>query len=133
MRYLLLLLSVLSLSSCSSDGPSTNYDLLTNRWYYESYTIAGTTVPYDGHESCGKDYIELLEGGAAFHVDVMDCEPIVSQGSWTREQNNLILSYDGEEPMSAKITKLTESKLQVKLTVPEMDLGQITITFNRIP
>jgi hypothetical protein len=133
MRYFLILLSVLSLISCSSDGPSTNYDLLTNRWYYESYTIAGTIIPYDGHEICGMDYIELLEGGAAYNVDVQDCELIVSEGSWTREQNNLILSYDGEGSMSAKITKLTENKLQVKLRVPEMELGQVVLTFVRVP
>lgn len=113
-------------AGCSSDddGAPIDYSKLAQQWYNVSSKTGGETYPYDGHEVCGKDYIDLAEDGTATIGDVVDCTgsaPVTDTetGSYYREGNVVTLVFGGfSDP--GTIEKLTATTLEVS-TVYDFD------------
>ena len=128
-KIFMLAVALCGLTACSSDddkaAPAVDLDNLTQRWYYKSYKVGGETVNYEGHESCGKDYIEFLDGGVAKDVDYFDCQqdPAVDTGTYTATEETLTINIDEVEVYELK--KLSASTLQIEGT-----LNGATITYN---
>ncbi|WP_298156355.1 lipocalin family protein [Flavobacterium sp.] len=110
--------AALLLASCSSDdngSSSIDQSLLHKKWYYVSYEVGGQNFPYDDHEACGKDYIELKADGTVRDVDVSECEEVVDQYNYTVDGNTITLSLAGVT-RAGKVLKLTGNTLQVEAT-----------------
>lgn len=110
--------AALLLASCSSDdngSSSIDQSLLQKKWYYVSYDVAGQNYPYDDHETCGKDYIELKAGGVVRDVDVLNCAEVVDEYSYSVDGNKIILSSQGVST-TGKVLNLTATTLQVQAT-----------------
>jgi len=107
------------LVSCGDDdaAPAVNLDNLQKRWYNVSTIFAGATVPYDGHESCGKDYTEFLANNAMKEVDVVDCQSDadVYEGTYSIADDKLTTAVAGET-LVYTIQKLNASSLELKTT-----------------
>lgn len=112
-------LALLCLTACSNDddSPDISLDQIAKRWYNVSYVVAGKTVPYDGHENCGKDYLEMLTGGGAKEVDIFDCqqEPKTANGTYTASDKTLTITLDGVMKVYT-IKKLNSKSLEIELT-----------------
>lgn len=106
------LLASFVLFSCSSDDDNPVNANIVGKWAFVNTVIGGVTIPYDDHEDCGKDYVELKADGTYVSIDVWDCEEIVDDsGTYTYEGNTITI--DGE---SAEVIKLTNSELSIKRT-----------------
>jgi hypothetical protein len=106
-----------ALASCSKDDDSVDKSKLLKKWYYVSYIYAGQTIAYPGHEACGKDYTEFMAGGVTQDVDVNGCDPYAAdiyEGTWALNGNKLTIDQSGEL-MTATVTKLTDTALQIKV------------------
>jgi hypothetical protein len=123
--FLLPILSLLMLSSCSSDDSVTvSEEKLTRKWYYKSYQANGTTDAYE-HLPCAKDYVEFLANGTYIEYYITNCNPTSignSTGSWILEGSTVAVAIDGEN-YSGKVTKLTTTDLQLTLTADYDDDG----------
>lgn len=100
--------------SCSSndDGATTSGEL-TGKWYYKEYKVFGETIPYGGHEACGKDYIQLNADGTGANVDVFSCVEDPAPFTYTRSGNNVTITSDGVTD-TGQITELSSTTLKVK-------------------
>ncbi|AWA29042.1 hypothetical protein HYN48_02480 [Flavobacterium magnum] len=116
-QIMLLGAATLLLASCSGDddngSSSIDQSLLQRKWYYVSYEVAGQTFPYDDHETCGKDYIELKTGGVVRDVDVVDCEEVVDQYTYTVSGNVITLTAAGVS-RTGKVLSLNAQTMQVE-------------------
>ena len=104
--------------SCSDDGPSTSGELI-GKWYFKETRVEGETIPYDGHEDCGKDYIQFNsnESGSGRSVDVFNCEEFDETFSFIRSGNNITLFYGGgggDPDLTSRITELSSTTLKIK-------------------
>ncbi len=99
-------------SDDNNDSSNTSGNLL-GKWFNKEWVVNGTTIPYDDHEECGKDYVEFLTATTGRYVDVWECEDDISSFIYEREGNTLILSAFGETA-SAQILELSSSKLRVQ-------------------
>lgn len=110
-------IALLCLTSCSNDddSPDINLDQIAKRWYNVSYVVAGKTVPYDGHENCGKDYLEMTAEGVAKEVDIFDCqqEPSTANGTYTTADKTLTITLNGI-PKVYTIKKLNSKSLEIE-------------------
>lgn len=86
-------------TSCGSDddAPAVSLENLQKRWYPVSTKYPGSNVPYDGHQSCGKDYTEFQANSAMRKVDVTDCQtdPTILTGTYTVTDNTLTTAVGG--------------------------------------
>jgi hypothetical protein len=118
-KLMSLAFALVCLASCSSDddAPSVNLDNLQKRWYNVSTIVGGQTVPYDGNESCGKDYLEFQASGLLREVDVYDCQedPDTTIGTYTAVESTLTTILDGET-ITYTISELNASGLRLKTT-----------------
>ena len=123
--FLLPILSLLMLSSCSSDDSiNVSEDKLIKKWYYKSYQANGTTEAYE-HLPCGKDYMEFLADGLYKEVYINECNPTsggTSTGSWVLEGSTVAVAIEGEN-YSGKVTKLSTTELQITLMADFDDDG----------
>ena len=111
--------------SCSSDdSDSLDYSKLTRKWYNVSERVGSTTIPYDDHEACGKDYIEFMDSNMGKFVDVYGCdggvESYESEFTWAREGKTLIIGGIEE----ATIRKLNSSTLEISTVYDYDDDGE---------
>lgn len=120
-KVLTLAMAALFLASCSSDDndePTINVDHLQKRWYPESTRLNdGDPQPYDGHESCGKDYTEFQANNAMREVDVVDCQtdPVVTTGTYNLQDETLTTSVGGTTVVYT-IKKLNANTLELETT-----------------
>ncbi|MEO5776339.1 MAG: lipocalin family protein [Flavobacterium sp.] len=110
----LAILSGLAFSCSSDDGPSTSGEF-TGKWYFKETRVGGETIPYDDHEVCGKDYIQFNADGTGKSVDVYNCAEFDEIFTYTRNGNNITLTFGGE-PSTVQITELSSTTLKVKST-----------------
>jgi hypothetical protein len=108
---------MLSCSNDDSSSSSVNMSLLARKWYYVSVTEGGVTTPYDGHEACGKDYIEFTTDGVVRQVDVFGCDEGTPQsleyaGTYTTSGNK-ITSVIWDQTETATVKTLNEGTLKV--------------------
>jgi hypothetical protein len=112
--FFYLVLSILILVSCSKEDavPTIDVSKLTKKWYPEAEIFLGETFPYEGHEECGKDFIEFFADGTYVDVDIFNCEASIGRSTWDLNGDNLNLNnpdlYDG-----MRITKLTDTVLEI--------------------
>jgi hypothetical protein len=116
-KLLSLAMAAALLMSCSDDdGPSVNMDELTGqKWYYNSYKVAGQTIPYDDNETCGKDYLEFFANGVVNDVDIWDCEPYVDSAAYNVTGKTITIIMDGDM-ITGTIKELTSKKLIIEDT-----------------
>jgi len=122
-------------ASCSDDDSSSvNMDNLEGKWYPVSTKVAGETIEYE-HETCAKDYIELLEGGVYKTYEVWGCEgntvtdSDTETGTYTTSGNKITITLNGD-PNTINVTKLTSSSLHVsyKYDMDEDGEDETTVT-----
>jgi hypothetical protein len=126
--------ALVCLASCSSDDdntPAVNLDNLQKKWYNVSTIIGGQTIPYDGNEPCGKDYLEFQAAGVLREVDVYDCQedPDATLGTYTAAQTTLTTVLDGET-ITYTIKTLNASSLQIATT---FNGAEITYVYTSTP
>lgn len=118
-KVLSLAIAILCLASCGSDddAPAVNLDNLQKRWYNVSTIVGGQTIPYDGNEACGKDYLEFQAAGVLKEVDVYDCQqdPDTTTGTYTAADKTLTTMLDGET-ITYTIKTLSASKMELVTT-----------------
>lgn len=122
-------------ASCSGDdseGSSVTESELLGKWYYSVRTAAGVEFEYDGHEPCGKDYVELLEGGTIHDVDVTGCEGGVQSdtdtGTWHLEGSLLHIAFPGEAERTVRVDRLDDSTMRVKFNQTS---GEVTVAMTQ--
>jgi len=121
--------AALFLASCSSDdSPSYEQSQLLKKWYNVSSVISGVEIPYQDHETCGKDYIEFLANGTANAVDVYSCEsgatPSVDNAPYALKGNKITV-ISGDDINELTIIKLNETTLHLKIRVDFDDDGDL--------
>lgn len=130
-------LAGMTVVSCSSDdsGPAPTID---GKWNQIKTVVrlnngSPTDIPYDGNQSgCDKDYIEFLTGGVFNDVVFIDpagpisCEEDkLPSGSWSKNNNMLTISNQGELSGNHEIVRLTNSELQIMMSG---QVGGVTTT-----
>ena len=115
-------------TSCGNDddGPAVNLEHLDHRWYPVSTKLGGVTVPYDGHESCGKDYTEFLTNGTVREVDYYDCQTdaATATGTYTAAEQTLTTTIEGEI-ITYDIDKLDAQNFEITTTFNGADITYI--------
>lgn len=124
------------LSSCSNDDDSSNHGNIVGKWAYHTFTTNnGTPIPYDDHETCGKDYLEFRSDNTFQEIDVWDCElDVIDFGTYTKNNNILTVVSDGYT-YTAEIVELTNSRLKLKMEDDDNGDGiddVIVVAFDRI-
>lgn len=121
-KLLSLCVAVLLLGACSSDddksSSAVNLDQLAKRWYPVSSKIGNNTIPYDGHLSCGKDYLEFTANSTVVRdVDYVDCQTdaVVSSGVYSVTNNTLTTTINNET-IVYDVKRLNSSALQMEAT-----------------
>lgn len=107
-----MLLTAITVISCSSSDDPTTSGELVGKWYYKEYRAGGETYPYEDHEPCGKDYVQFNADGTGVNVDVWDCELDAAPFSYTRSGNSISITSDGETD-TVQIVELSSTTLQV--------------------
>lgn len=120
------------LFSCSSDDDNSNPTSIVGKWANIDTVVDGTSIPYDDHEACGKDYVEFQSDNTYVNIDVLDCEEITDlSGNYSINGN--FITIDGE---TAEITQLTESRLSMKIWDEDFDdddeLDEVILNFERL-
>ncbi|ESU22593.1 hypothetical protein FEDK69T_18460 [Flavobacterium enshiense DK69] len=128
----------LSFASCNNDdngGSSSSTPSLEGKWI-----IAKQGMVMDGQESltnhqneCStkKDFMELKSGGIIKDVYYPeDCTADITNGSWSKNGNNVTISFEGEDPFTAQIVTLNETNLKVKFIDAETQMTLVAV-FNR--
>ncbi|HLR49636.1 MAG TPA: lipocalin family protein [Candidatus Sphingobacterium stercoripullorum] len=136
LKYLFLLLSVLTIISCSSDDNSTTGDI-EGEWKADSWHVSGTmeggsftmngidmseitvTFNQDGtYISDGEYFTVLVEfsmDGMEFSNEITNDNPF-SSGTWQKDGDNLIIKNTGDtEVYNYHIDRLTSNRLDVSL------------------
>lgn len=76
--------------------------------------VDNTVIPYDDHESCGKDYIEFYDTDKIRSIDVWNCEEDLDwMGTFTKAGAILTIS-NGNESRTVEIIELTTESLAYK-------------------
>ena len=95
-RLYILLCIAAFITSCGSDDDNQSgqvivtSDLLLGKWYFFDTYVNGSSIPYDDHEACGKDYIEFKTDGTLWQIDVWNCEEDIEQvGTYTISNGTL--------------------------------------------
>lgn len=117
MKKLILLFSAtLVLAGCSSNDNSSQdiEGIIYGKWYQKEMVVNNTVIPYDDHESCGKDYIEFYDTDKIRSIDVWDCEEDLDwMGTFTKAGAILTIS-NGNESRTVEIIELTTESLAYK-------------------
>ena len=132
-KFLALAAVVMLFASCSdNDDNSINQSLLTKKWYFKETVVKGVTIPYEGHENCGKDYIEFLQDGVFKSVDIENCVSEVDPGTWAVNGNSLTLTFPGDttDVENSTITNITTTTLQIQLRYDYDEDGEIDTIIN---
>lgn len=110
-----ILAAVALFSSCSSDDDSaSDSNVLFGKWAPTTTVVYGFAIPYEGHEACGKDYVEFLTDNSFRFVDIMECEENVVVGTYSTSGNVLsinssALSTSGTYTIAGNTLSLTSS------------------------
>jgi len=126
-KYLFLLLSIifLSVSSCSKDDdavPTAATPTIEGRWQFtkEGEIVNNQEVLslYQHTTGCTKDYTEFLTGSVIkdHYFDNPNCQETIDTGSWSKNNNALVLTFPGAPVVNAEILELTTTTLKVKFT-----------------
>lgn len=116
MKKIILLLIVSFTLSCSKDDEQQTQTVqsIYGKWYQKEIVVNNITVPYDDHETYGKDYIEFYEKNKIRSIDVWSCvEDIDWLGTFTKSKNNLTIS-NGLESRIVEIIELNQNSLIYK-------------------
>ena len=119
---------ILSLYSCSkSDSTPANVAVsLEGKW---QYTKTGTIknnqeilTDYEHAAGCTKDYIEFLASGVikSHEFDNPNCQETISTGTWTKNNNSVVLTYPSQPVINGEILELTTTTLKTKFVFPDV-------------
>lgn len=87
---------------------------------------------YQHTSGCTKDYTEFLSGSVIkdHYFDNPNCQETIDTGAWSKNNNNLTLTYPGQSTVNLEIVELTNTTLKVKiLSINPVGL----VVFTRIP
>lgn len=97
---------------------------IVGKWKYyqegKKVSKAELLFSYEHDDRCGMDYVEFFEDGKlndVYYYGTDNCEISVDTGTWTKNDNNLIINfpYAGEE--KGEIILLDATTLKVKAQV----------------
>lgn len=109
-KLIYLALFALSLS-CSDDDNAPEEITILGKWYHKETVINSEVIPYDDHETCGKDYIEFYDTNKIKSIDVWGCQEDLDWiGTFTKVGNQLTI-YNVDVSRTVEITELTSSNL----------------------
>ena len=118
--------------SCDKDEPAPMDAIfpIEGKW---QFTKVGTTfnnqeilMDYEHSPGCIKDYLEILETKIVktyIYDSQNNCAATIESGTWSRTNNNLVLSYPNQPDKNGDILVLTNTTLKVKL----VDAGETYI------
>ena len=110
-------LALLSMQlSCTNDNEETPSEAsIYKKWYNKEEVVDGEIIPYDGNESCGKDYIEFYDVNKYKSIDIDNCVATTnSMGTFTRTGNTISVIDPQSGTDTYEIVELTETNLSVK-------------------
>jgi hypothetical protein len=125
-KNILLFVSLLTLgtlsTSCSNDD--NNSASIEGKWeqFQEGTIINGQEILVEIAETsaCGKDYLELVQGGLlndfSFGNSASDCTTPIETGIWTKNDNKLNIKYTSDAVRDYEILELTKTILKIKET-----------------
>lgn len=135
-NFKILFLSVvaagLTLTSCNKDDDKKNASI-EGKWTASKQGISAQGVEslsdYPNEPGCNKDYVEFNEGGNFKDVSYFgdDCEMDTTTGTWSRNNNTLTYTVDGETETS-EIVNLTDNELKIKTSLNEEGISVDYIT-----
>lgn len=135
---IILFLLIFGLNSCSKED-STPVNPIEGKWEFTKQgTMTNnleTLTNYQHTIGCTKDYAEIIAGNILkLHYfennATTNCVEFIDNGTWTRNNNSLILSYPNEPNTNNEILELTSTTLKVKY----IQLGVTKLlVFTRIP
>lgn len=94
MRYLLLILFVQLIASCSKDEPIPE-PTIVGLWTIDSEVVNSVPYPYE-HEACGKDQVEFKDDKTYRLIEVNNCQETVYRGTFITEGNTIRITVDQE-------------------------------------
>lgn len=121
--YLFLSIIILSLSSCSKDDeetPTPAPPTIEGKWQItkegEIVNNQEVLTNYQHATGCTKDYTEFLTGNVIkdHYFDNPNCQESIDTGTWSKNNNNLVLTYPGQPNINVEILELTSTTLKVK-------------------
>jgi|SRR5690625_66068 len=136
MSILFLVALTFTLSSCSSDDDSPASDDIIGIWQYNQAggILNGEEflIPWES-ECPGKiEKMEFLSNSVVKDYRYYeDCNLYLEEGNWSYSGNILTITANGETN-DIEILLLTQSRLKMKITEEDFDLGHIIIEFKRI-
>lgn len=113
----LVMLSILTFISCSSDDDSGSIseELLLGKWQYKDYIVNGNAEPHNHIESCdSKDYLEFSSNekfSQGYYLG--NCEPEITTFNYQLNGDKIIVTV-GTASNSIDIINLTEKELSLK-------------------
>lgn len=111
MKKVILLISAITLFSCSKDDNNQPEPNIYGKWYHKEIVINNIIFPYDDHEPCGKDYLEFYDENKIRSIDVWACEEDIDWiGTFSKTGSNLTIS-NGTESRTVEIIELTANSL----------------------
>ncbi|ESU28661.1 hypothetical protein FLJC2902T_12520 [Flavobacterium limnosediminis JC2902] len=119
----------MTFTSCNKDdgdNSSAPVASVEGKWNFNKFSVTqnGVTSPEDNYpnnqEGCSKDFIELKADGIYNEGDYVDSACTLEQtpGTWTKDNNSISLSVDGET-QAFEIVSLSTTELKVKATFTE--------------
>ena len=116
----------LTTTGCSNDDENASIE---GKWFFSQtgLSVGGQEAldPYVHTEGCEKDYWEFNTGGVlkevSFNKDGSTCESDIVLGTYTKSDNNLLVSLNGQSNVYTIMT-LNSSTLKIKVTL--IDNGQ---------
>lgn len=121
-RGVCFLLLMVSLVSCNNDDDNSSLPLpepevsILGKWYYKDIIINDEVIPYDDHESCGKDYIEFYDVDKIRAIDVWNCEEDLDWEANFFKTNDMLTLVEDGITTTVEIVELSATKLSYTYT-----------------
>lgn len=88
------------------------YSMLLGKWYPVETLIDNVVYPYQGHESCSRDFTEFKDNEIVRTINVVQCvETLQSYGTFNLTHKTIIVTYSSSEIYSLEIEEITPSYL----------------------
>lgn len=108
--------------SCSKDSESSE-PTIYRKWYFIESVIDGVTIPYEGNESCGKDYIEFYQQNHVRMVDIDDCDKDIAWERTFTFEDFVLTVNDAGFDYSVVVTELSFDYLVYEYDADSNDDG----------
>jgi hypothetical protein len=136
------LILVTTFSSCTTDdsGP-VDMNLISGKWLFNKSTASssGITIPYPtpyfkNEDGCGKDFVEIFNGGTLKNGDFSaGCVLTEKDGTWSQSGNTITITVTGSSLSGTfNVSSLSATELILKIDgTYEGKSGTFTLYFTK--